>query len=187
MESLKLTLSDRRGMWFGVLMAGEKHLAASAFSERKQQLKAHLFQFSRRISGRDPQGGSSRLVYEVADLFDGKRSHGRFAFKITQLTSFQEGVHRILMTIPKGRVTTYGHIASHLTSGPRAVGNAVGSNPWPLFVPCHRVVPSSRLVGQYSMNGVPSRASSLVKQGLLEREGVKFIDKRVTSATIWHP
>lgn len=168
-------------------MSGEKHLAASAFSERKQQLKTHLSEYSRRVSGRDPEDGSSPLVHRLSDLFDGESPGGRLAFEMAPLTSYQKRVHRILMEIPKGRVTTYGHIADRLTSGPRAVGNAVGSNPWPLFVPCHRVIPSSRHVGQYSMNGVPSKTSSFVKQGLLEREGVKFIDKRIASATIWRP
>jgi len=187
MGPLKLTLSHDKGMWFGVLVSGENRLAASAFSERKQQLKTHLSEYSRKVSGRNPEQGTSPLVHRLSDLFNGKSSGDGLSFEMAPLTSYQKRVHRILMEIPKGRVTTYGHIASHLTSGPRAVGNAVGSNPWPLFVPCHRVVPSSRFVGQYSMNGVPSKASSLLKQGLLEKEGVKFVDSRVSSATIWRP
>lgn len=168
-------------------MSKEKHLVASGFSRRKPQLKSHLLEYSRRISRRDPEVGNSSLVYELTKLFDGKKSQGRFTFEIGPLTPFQEKVHGVLMTIPVGRVTTYGHIARFLGSGPRAVGNAVGANPWPLFVPCHRVVPSSRLAGSYSMNGAPSSASSLVKRGILEREGVKFVDDQVVPPSIWQP
>jgi methylated-DNA-[protein]-cysteine S-methyltransferase len=50
-------------------------------------------------------------------------------------------VWRALCRIPVGETRTYGEIAREIGSSPRAVGQACRANPWPLFVPCHRVVP----------------------------------------------
>lgn len=57
-----------------------------------------------------------------------------------------------LKTIPFGQTTTYGFIASVLNKhkGARAVGNACGSNPFPLFIPCHRVLAAGNGLGGFS-------------------------------------
>lgn len=52
-------------------------------------------------------------------------------------------VWKALCRIPVGETRTYGEIAREVGSSPRAVGQACRANPWPLFIPCHRVVPTS--------------------------------------------
>ena len=52
-------------------------------------------------------------------------------------------VWRALCAIRVGETRSYGEIAREIGSSPRAVGQACRTNPWPLFVPCHRVVPAS--------------------------------------------
>ncbi|MGM0812773.1 methylated-DNA--[protein]-cysteine S-methyltransferase [Thioalkalivibrio sp.] len=47
-----------------------------------------------------------------------------------------------LCAIPVGETRSYGQIADAIGSAPRAVGQACRANPWPLFIPCHRVVPA---------------------------------------------
>jgi len=91
------------------------------------------------------------------------------------VTPFQEEVYRALNLIPKGRVTTYGAIASYLgTKAVRAVGTAVGKNPNAPKVPCHRVVPSTGKIGNYSgEGGVPTKIR------LLKEEGIPFINGKV--------
>ena len=84
-------------------------------------------------------------------------------------TEFQRRVWDALRRIPKGRVTTYGAIAAYLgTKAVRAVGTAVGKNPYAPEVPCHRVVPSNGKLGNYSGEGGAAR-----KEALLESEGVR--------------
>jgi methylated-DNA-[protein]-cysteine S-methyltransferase len=87
-------------------------------------------------------------------------------------SSFQQLVLRAEHAIPRGRVSTYRLIAHHLgkTNGARAVGNALAKNPFPLIVPCHRVIRSDRSLGGYQ--GGPK-----MKRVLLEREGVLFDDE----------
>jgi AraC family transcriptional regulator of adaptative response/methylated-DNA-[protein]-cysteine methyltransferase len=82
-------------------------------------------------------------------------------------TAFQRRVCKELQTIPYGRVRSYSEVATRigLPRAVRAVGNACASNPVPLVIPCHRVVPKTGGVGNYGL-GVQR------KKILLEREGV---------------
>jgi O-6-methylguanine DNA methyltransferase len=68
--------------------------------------------------------------------------------------------------IPPGATRTYGEIAKRIgePGAARAVGNAVASNPVPVVVPCHRVVPSKGGVGQYSGGGGPETKLRLLRQ-----------------------
>lgn len=62
-------------------------------------------------------------------------------------TPFQQRVWQAMREIPVGETRSYGQLASKVQSGPRAVANACGANPVPLFNPCHRVVASQGLGG----------------------------------------
>lgn len=83
-------------------------------------------------------------------------------------TPFRQRVWRALREIPVRRVMTYGALAKQLGSSPRAVGQALGDNPIPLVVPCHRVVGVTGLGGfMHTTDDFPLR----VKRGLLRHEG----------------
>ena len=80
--------------------------------------------------------------------------------------------------IPKGKVTTYGAIAKYLgkPGAVRAVGTAVGRNPFAPEIPCHRVVRSDGSIGNYSGGeGVKTKIE------LLKKEGVEISKGRVTA------
>jgi AraC family transcriptional regulator of adaptative response/methylated-DNA-[protein]-cysteine methyltransferase len=81
-------------------------------------------------------------------------------------TAFQRRVWEELQRIPAGETRTYGEVADAIGApgAARAVGSACGSNPVPVVVPCHRVVPASGGVGNYGLG--PHR-----KRALLEKEG----------------
>ena len=85
----------------------------------------------------------------------------------TLCSTFQQSVLRAMYSIPRGSVSTYQRIAASLgiPNGARAVGNALAGNPFPLIVPCHRVISSDRHIGGYG-GGIE------MKQALLESEGV---------------
>jgi methylated-DNA-[protein]-cysteine S-methyltransferase len=84
------------------------------------------------------------------------------------LGPFERRVLEALRDIPAGQVLTYGELARRLghARAARAVGNALAKNPIPLILPCHRVVPSTGGVGNYS-----GGKGSETKRRLLEREG----------------
>ncbi|NMM38130.1 MAG: methylated-DNA--[protein]-cysteine S-methyltransferase [Glaciimonas sp.] len=62
-------------------------------------------------------------------------------------TVFQRKVWQAIAAIPRGQVLTYGQIAKHIRSAPRAVGQACGANWFPLVIPCHRVTAAGGLGG----------------------------------------
>lgn len=62
-------------------------------------------------------------------------------------TAFQRRVWEQIAAIPSGETRTYGDLARALRSAPRAVGQACGTNYFPLVIPCHRVVAASGLGG----------------------------------------
>ena len=84
-------------------------------------------------------------------------------------TEFQRSVWRELSNIGFGEAASYGeigHATGRATAG-RAVGGAVGANPIPIIVPCHRVLASNgRITGYSGGNGIPT------KVWLLEHEGI---------------
>ena len=92
----------------------------------------------------------------------------RTAFDVricTHGTPFQKAVWNCLSTIPYGETTTYSEIANRLQKpgAARAVGNAVKANPLLILIPCHRVLPKSGGIGDFS-------AGAAVKQALLDHE-----------------
>ena len=65
-------------------------------------------------------------------------------------TVFQRRVWAGISGIRAGKTCTYGELAQAIGSGPRAVGKACGANPYPLVVPCHRVVASGGGLGGFA-------------------------------------
>jgi len=85
-----------------------------------------------------------------------------------EVSPFDRRVLEVMRTIPPGEVVTYGELAraSGRPGAARAVGGACARNPAPVLVPCHRVVPASGGLGNYSAAGGPA-----TKRRLLEKEG----------------
>lgn len=67
-------------------------------------------------------------------------------------TAFQRRVWQAISGIGRGHTLTYGEMARSLASVPRAVGQACGANPYPLVVPCHRVV-AAQGIGGFAHHG----------------------------------
>lgn len=85
-------------------------------------------------------------------------------------TDFQHKVWGAISSIPRGSVRTYGELAKHIGSAPRAVGQACGANWFPLVVPCHRVTSASGL-GGFANSDDPNSYLLGIKRWLLAHEG----------------
>jgi methylated-DNA-[protein]-cysteine S-methyltransferase len=81
---------------------------------------------------------------------------------------FHRRVYDVARTIPPGATLTYGDIAARLgePGSARAVGQALGRNPFPIIVPCHRVLAANGQLGGFSATG-----GSATKRRLLTIEG----------------
>jgi methylated-DNA-[protein]-cysteine S-methyltransferase len=87
-------------------------------------------------------------------------------------TAFQRKVWAEIAAIPVGHVTTYGELAKAIRSGPRAVGGACGANPYPIIVPCHRVVAAGGGIGGFGGHAARQQGGMLldIKRWLLDHE-----------------
>ena len=86
-------------------------------------------------------------------------------------TQFQLKVWSYLKKIPKGKLKTYAQVAKDIgkPKAVRAVANAIGKNPFPPKIPCHRVIRSDGKLGGYSAKG-----GIKTKKKLLKNEGFSF-------------
>ena len=85
-------------------------------------------------------------------------------------TKFQKKVWNYLKTIKKGEVKTYKQVAIAINrpKSARAVANAIGRNPYPIKIPCHRVIRSDGALGGYSAKGgVKTKRKLLKSEGLI--------------------
>ncbi|MFH1821388.1 MAG: MGMT family protein [Methanobacteriota archaeon] len=90
------------------------------------------------------------------------------------MKEFQTSVLELTSKIPRGKVTTYGEIARAMgrPKAYRAVANALAGNPYPIKIPCHRVVRSNGVVGGYA-------SGTIRKVKLLASEGVEIKTNKV--------
>ena len=95
------------------------------------------------------------------------------------LTPHQRRVYTHLLSIPAGRLTTYGTLSAILNSSPRAVGQALRTNPYAPHVPCHRVISKGGYVGGFKgdWEDAPSGVNQSQKLRLLREEGLRFDGK----------
>lgn len=95
--------------------------------------------------------------------------------RVTPLTAI---IYRALQSVPAGRTATYGELAG-LAGSPgaaRAVGRAMATNPWPVIVPCHRVVAAGGGAGGFSAHG-----GLVTKERILQIEGATLDGSRQRS------
>ena len=116
---------------------------------------------------------SDAFVKQIADQLDAYYANPEHRFSLALApagTEFRRKVWQALAKIPAGRTLTYGDIARQLVSGPRAVGQAVGDNPIPIIIPCHRVIAADGGLGgfMHSRTGY----SQDIKRWLLAHEHV---------------
>jgi methylated-DNA-[protein]-cysteine S-methyltransferase len=88
--------------------------------------------------------------------------------------NIQQKIFKKLLEVPKGRITTYGELAKAvgLKNGQRAVGKIMNKNPYPVIIPCHRVVMSTGKIGGYAYG-------EHVKIKMLNDEGIKIKNGKI--------
>ena len=87
---------------------------------------------------------------------------------VVKLSDFEKTVYSVVMTIPLGSTRSYKWVAQKINrpQSARAVGNALGKNPYAPFVPCHRVIASDGTLGGYS-GGLRKKEELLRKEKAL--------------------
>ena len=88
--------------------------------------------------------------------------------------SFEKKIYKKLLEVPEGKITTYGELAKAVgfRNGQRAVGKIMNKNPYPVIIPCHRVVKSDGTVGGYAFG-------EQIKINMLKKEGIKIQNGKI--------
>ena len=83
-------------------------------------------------------------------------------------------IYKKLLEVPKGKITTYGELAKAvgLKNGQRAVGKIMNKNPYPVIIPCHRVIKSDGKIGGYAYG-------EEIKSNMLTKEGIKIQNGKI--------
>jgi methylated-DNA-[protein]-cysteine S-methyltransferase len=97
----------------------------------------------------------SPIIQQLQEYFGGSRFHFDLPVDLGRLTGFQRSVLSTIRRIPAGQVWTYHQVARAIDrpKASRAVGQALGNNPIPIIIPCHRVIASNGSLGGYSGGG----------------------------------
>jgi O-6-methylguanine DNA methyltransferase len=154
------------GVWYGAAVQDEQVLV-TCFSVEEPDL--------RRLLRRLPDGipfqvaeESNQLLTNVLgaldEVFNGndRESYG-FKIAMDHLSSYTRKLLNCTCLVPVGYVTSYGAIAKVVGGSARSVGRVEASNPFPLLIPCHRVVRSDLSIGGYGYG-------EQVKMEILQRE-----------------
>jgi methylated-DNA-[protein]-cysteine S-methyltransferase len=134
-------------------------------SEARQRM---LLRFPTAAESAPPPAVQDALDRIVA-LFDGEpRDLSTVALDMDGIPPFHRRVYETARDIPPGRTLSYGEIAKQLGAGraARAVGQALGHNPFPIIVPCHRVLAAGGKIGGFSAHG-----GAATKRRMLAIEG----------------
>jgi methylated-DNA-[protein]-cysteine S-methyltransferase len=148
----------------------ERGLVAIDFSDGEEAFLSWI----QKRTGVYPMRSSERMAeatHQVEEYLAGKRTAFDLPIDMRFLTDFQATVLRAVMRVPRGEVITYGALARVIgrPKAARAVGRALGSNPIPIVIPCHRVLASDGSLGGYS-----GRGGVRTKADLLRLEGVSL-------------
>ena len=155
-----------------VLAATPRGLVRVAYAEEDEAVEATLATLARSISPR-VLAAPRRLDAarrELDEYFAGARDRFELALDWRLTRGFARRVLRSAAQIPYGSVSSYGQVAAAAGSprGSRAAGNALGANPLPIVVPCHRVVRTGGDLGGYT-GGVERKLTLLAIERGAER------------------
>ena len=105
---------------------------------------------------------------QLMDYLSGRRNSFDLPLDLSKGTAFQRQVWRTLQRVPYGKLRSYQWVATRVGGRryARAVGNAVGANPLPIVIPCHRIVAQDSSIGGFS-GGLSTKRRLLTLEGTL--------------------
>jgi methylated-DNA-[protein]-cysteine S-methyltransferase len=124
------------------------------------------------------------VVEGIVAVLDGEPCDlGGVALDLRGVPPFHRRVYAVARTIPSGRTLAYGEVAARLgdAGAAQAVGQALGRNPFPVVVPCHRVLAAGGGIGGFSAGG-----GTATKRRMLELEGAPAIGGRPLFDAVEH-
>jgi O-6-methylguanine DNA methyltransferase len=155
---------------FGVATEGNRILA-TAFSTNEKNALNNLLEslpYGTQFQIAEKQDiVSEKLLATLKAIYDGKNTSSSLKIAMEYLSKYSQKVLKCIWQIPIGYLTSYGAVAKTCGGSPRAVGRVMATNPYPLLIPCHRVVQADFSIGGYGGNSVSGKKAKLE---ILQRE-----------------
>jgi methylated-DNA-[protein]-cysteine S-methyltransferase len=161
--------------WGGLWLVAEDSRLQGVYFEDSNDLSGALGQGWHQGAGATAEWPADRWVLDASEQQLAEYAAGtRHSFDLPLLergTPFQQRIWAALARVPFGQTVSYGSLASLAgrPSAARAVGNAVGGNPWVIVVPCHRVLAAGGKLGGFS-SGLDRKRELLRLEGISWRE-----------------
>jgi methylated-DNA-[protein]-cysteine S-methyltransferase len=122
----------------------------------------------------------NQVIKHICLLLQGKPADLTTALLDMQdIPAFHQRVYEFVRQIPSGKTLSYGEVAAQLgkPGGARAVGQAMGRNPFPIIVPCHRVLAANGKIGGFTANGgIDTKQRMLEIEGALLGKAAKLVE-----------
>ena len=135
----------------------------------ERALRARLRRVVPDATESSPPAGVQRAIDEIVALLGGEpRDLAAVLLDMEHVPEFDRRVYAIARTVPPGATITYGEIAERIgeRGAAQAVGQALGRNPFPIVVPCHRVLAAGGGLGGFSApGGVATKRRMLAIEG----------------------
>ncbi|MEM3640654.1 MAG: methylated-DNA--[protein]-cysteine S-methyltransferase [Candidatus Bathyarchaeia archaeon] len=149
---IDLCVKNLEGVWFGVACDEEKIFATTFASTDKKALHYLLKDIPFNVPFQHSEKASvfvESVVNLLKRIYDGEEVSHHFHLATENLSNYARNVIKTVALIPTGYVASYCSVAKTAGGSPRAVGRVMALNPFPLIVPCHRVVCSNFTLGGY--------------------------------------
>jgi len=171
MNPLGFALFDTAVGRCGVAWSGRGIVAVQLPQPSEAQTRARLRQRHGDLPEAPPPAGVGYAIERMVALLEGAAIDlSDILLDLADVSEFQRGVYAIAREIPVGRTLTYGDIARRLgdVALSREVGQALGRNPCPIIVPCHRVLAAGGKPGGFSAHGgVDTKLKMLAIEGAI--------------------
>ncbi|MFC5523382.1 methylated-DNA--[protein]-cysteine S-methyltransferase [Polaromonas jejuensis] len=152
---------------------GERGLAGLLLPEPSvAQTRARMRRLFPQVDEVPPPPEAQAAIQRITALLDGTRDDLLdIALDMSGVPPFHQRVYEVARAIPPGRTLTYGEVAARIgePGAARAVGQALGHNPFAPVVPCHRVLAAGARSGGFSAGG-----GVATKLRMLQIEGAQF-------------
>jgi len=163
---------------------GQRGIIGVQLPERSPEAtRTRLMRLCPNAEETEPPKHVARAVEDIQALLRGeKKSLRAVQLDLARVPAFNARVYETTRAIPPGATRTYGEIARAIgePDGARAVGQALGRNPFAIVVPCHRVVGANdRLVGFSANGGIRTKLKMLKIEGWRENEPSLFEEELV--------
>lgn len=162
----------------GVAWGGRGLIGVQLPERTAQATRVRLMRHCPNAEEIEPPKHIQRAIDDIAALLRGeKKSLRAIPLDMSRIAPFNARVYATTRAIPPGVTRTYGEIARAIGApdGARAVGQALGRNPFAIVVPCHRVLGTDgKLVGFSASGGLATKLKMLKIEGWRENEPSLF-------------